>query len=41
VTLTKLLAHGHGAGSDIPFEETFWSAARWREKKVMVSQLRN
>jgi ketosteroid isomerase-like protein len=29
-TLTELKAGGHGAGSDIPFEQTVWSVARAR-----------
>jgi ketosteroid isomerase-like protein len=37
VTLTKMRARGHGAGSDVPFEQTLWSAARWREKKTVWS----
>jgi SnoaL-like domain len=35
VTLTKLRAFGHGAGSDVPFEQMLWSAVRWREKKAV------
>jgi hypothetical protein len=37
VTLTKLQARGHGAGSETPFEQTLWSAARWRGKKTVWS----
>jgi ketosteroid isomerase-like protein len=39
VTLTKVQARGHGAGSDIPFEETIWSVARWRGKKSVWSRV--
>jgi SnoaL-like domain len=35
VTLTKLRAFGHGAGSDVPLEQVLWSPFRWREKKVV------
>jgi SnoaL-like domain len=29
-TLTKLVARGHGAGSDVPYEQTLWSVSRGR-----------
>src|SRR4029453_6624948 len=29
VTLTRAHARGHGAVSQIPYEETVWSVARW------------
>jgi ketosteroid isomerase-like protein len=34
VTLTLARARGHGAVSQIPYEETAWSVARWRDKKA-------
>ena len=34
-TLTKLVARGHGAGSDIPLEQALWSVARVRGEKVV------
>ncbi|MEK6327091.1 MAG: nuclear transport factor 2 family protein [Actinomycetota bacterium] len=30
VALASLRAVGHGAGSDLPFEDTIWHASRWR-----------
>jgi ketosteroid isomerase-like protein len=38
-TLTKLVARGHGAGSDVPIEQTIWSAAqaRGRDKTVWIA----
>ena len=35
VTLTLIHARGHGAVSDIPYEETIWSVARWCGKKAV------
>jgi ketosteroid isomerase-like protein len=35
VTLTLARARGHGALSHIPYEETVWSVARWRDKKAV------
>jgi ketosteroid isomerase-like protein len=35
VTLTLARARGHGAVSQIPYEETVWSVARWRDKKAI------
>jgi ketosteroid isomerase-like protein len=29
--VTKLVARGHGAGSDVPYEQTLWSVARTRD----------
>ena len=34
-TLTRLVARGHGTGSDIPFEQTIWAVARVRRKKAV------
>ena len=30
VTLASLRAVGHGAGSDVPFEDLLWHASQWR-----------
>jgi ketosteroid isomerase-like protein len=30
VTLASLRALGHGAGSDVPFEDLLWHASQWR-----------
>jgi ketosteroid isomerase-like protein len=30
VTLASLRALGHGAGSDVPFEDRLWHASQWR-----------
>jgi ketosteroid isomerase-like protein len=35
VTLTLARARGHGAVSRIPYDETVWSVARWRDKKAI------
>jgi ketosteroid isomerase-like protein len=35
VTLTLIHARGHGAVSDVPYEETIWSVARWCGKKAV------
>ena len=35
VTLTLIHVRGHGAASDIPYEETIWSVARWFGKKAL------
>ncbi|MBA3327218.1 MAG: nuclear transport factor 2 family protein [Solirubrobacterales bacterium] len=35
VTVSKLRAYGHGAGSDIPMEITVWQVARWRGGKCV------
>jgi hypothetical protein len=38
-TLTKMVARGHGAGSDIPYEQTLWSVAQSRggDKAVWIA----
>jgi ketosteroid isomerase-like protein len=35
VTLTLARARGHGAVSQIPYDETVWSVARWRGRKAI------
>jgi hypothetical protein len=41
VTLASLRALGHGAGSDVPFEDLLWHAGRWRRGKcVWMRQLK-
>ena len=35
VTLASLRALGHGAGSDVPFEDLLWHAGRWRRGKCV------
>jgi hypothetical protein len=35
VTLASLRALGHGAGSDVPFEDLLWQASRWRRGKCV------
>src|SRR5262245_56356511 len=35
VTVADLRWRGHGAGSAAPFDETIWSVARWRDRKLM------
>ena len=35
VTLASLRALGHGAGSDVPFEDLLWHASRWRRGKCI------
>jgi ketosteroid isomerase-like protein len=34
-TLAAMRTHGHGAGSDIPWDETVWQVARWRRGKCV------
>ena len=34
LTLTTMRVSGHGAGSDVPFEQVFWSPVRWHERKA-------
>ena len=34
-TLAALRALGHGAGSEVPLEDTFWGAHRWRRGKCV------
>jgi hypothetical protein len=33
--VAALRALGHGAGSDLPFEDTIWLASRWRRGKCV------
>jgi ketosteroid isomerase-like protein len=33
VTLAALRTRRHGAGGNTPLDETFWSAAEWRDRK--------
>ncbi len=35
LTLAALRALGHGAGSEVPFEDTIWLASRWRGGKCV------
>jgi len=35
VTLASLRAVGHGAGSDVPFEDLLWHGCRWRHGKCV------
>jgi ketosteroid isomerase-like protein len=35
VTLASLRALGHGAGSDVPFEDLLWHASQWRRGKCV------
>jgi ketosteroid isomerase-like protein len=35
VTLASLRALGHGAGSNVPFEDLLWHASRWRRGKCV------
>jgi ketosteroid isomerase-like protein len=35
VTLASLRALGHGAGSDVPFEDLLWHTGRWRRGKCV------
>ena len=34
-TLAAGRVHGHGAGSDTPFDETFWGITEWRDAKCV------
>jgi ketosteroid isomerase-like protein len=36
VTLAALRALGHGAGSEVPFEDTAWQLGRWRARKCIA-----
>jgi ketosteroid isomerase-like protein len=36
VTLAPLRAVGHGAGSEVPFEDLLWHACRWRRGKCVL-----
>jgi ketosteroid isomerase-like protein len=40
-TLATLRALGHGAGSDVPFEDTAWQLARWRRGKCVLWRVLN
>jgi ketosteroid isomerase-like protein len=35
VTIAAMRALGHGAGSEVPFEDTVWLACRWRHGKCV------
>jgi ketosteroid isomerase-like protein len=35
VTLASLRSLGHGAGSDVPFEDLLWHASQWRRGKCV------
>jgi ketosteroid isomerase-like protein len=39
VTLAALRAVGHGAGSEVPFEDAIWHACRWRDGKIVWWQV--
>jgi ketosteroid isomerase-like protein len=39
VTIATLSAVGHGAGSDLPFEDNVWLASRWRRGKCVWWQV--
>jgi ketosteroid isomerase-like protein len=41
MTLATLRAFGHGAGSDVPFEDTAWQLARWRGGKCTLWRVFN
>jgi ketosteroid isomerase-like protein len=41
VTLANLHALGHGAGSDVPFEDATWQLARWRRGKCILWRVFN
>jgi ketosteroid isomerase-like protein len=40
-TLATLHALGHGAGSDVPFEDMAWQLARWRRGKCVLWRVFN
>ena len=40
-TLATLHAHGHGAGSDVPFDDRAWQLARWRRGKCTLWRVFN
>ena len=40
-TLATLRAHGHGAGSDVPFDDRAWQLARWRRGKCILWRVFN
>jgi ketosteroid isomerase-like protein len=35
LTVAAVRNRGHGAGSDVPFDQTLWQVARWRDKKIV------
>ena len=35
LTVTALRTRGHGAGSDVPLDESVWQATRWRHGKCV------
>jgi ketosteroid isomerase-like protein len=35
LTVTRLHLRGHGAGSDVPLDETIWQVVRWRQGKCV------
>lgn len=35
VTLAAIRAVGHGAGSNVPFEDTIWHVGRWHEGRCV------
>jgi len=35
LTIVRLRMHGHGAGSNVPMEQTVWQVAEWRDGKVI------
>jgi ketosteroid isomerase-like protein len=39
VTIATFSAVGHGAGSQLPFEDNAWLASRWRDGKCMWWQV--
>jgi len=41
VTLARLRAFGHGAGSDVPFEDLPWQLARWRDGRCVLWRVFN
>ena len=39
VVIAAIRAIGHGAGSDLPFEDVVWHASRWRDGKFVWWQV--
>ena len=39
VTIATISAVGHGAGSELPFEDNVWLACRWRSGKCSWFQV--
>ena len=35
VTIAAMRAVGHGAGSEVPLQDTIWLACRWRQGKCV------